>query len=90
MALPDLGLENETWMPPFWLCNSQGQREVYRTFSVPVNVAGQLHVSFWEKQNNQRQGPNLSLMGRHARANKHEPRQKVEVAQVPNMKVGQA
>lgn len=45
MALPDLGLENETWMPLFWLCNIQGQREVYRTFSVPVNVSARLHVS---------------------------------------------
>lgn len=90
MALPDLGSENETWMPPFWLCNSQGQREVYRTFSVPVNVAGQLHVSFWERQNNKQQGPNLSLMGQRERANKHELWQNAEVVPGLNMKVGQA
>lgn len=29
---------------PFWLCNSQGRREVYRTFSVAVNAVGWLHA----------------------------------------------
>lgn len=58
-ASPDLGLESETWMPLFWLCNSQGQREVHRSFSVTVNVAGRLQVSYWVKQNNQLQGLNL-------------------------------
>lgn len=69
MAPPDLGLESETWMPLFWLCNSQGQGEVYRTFSVTVNVAGRLHVSYWVQK--------FwvffvcFLMAQHERANKH-------------------
>ena len=42
-------------MPLFGLCNSQGQSEVYRTFCVPVSVAGRLHVSHWVKQNNRLQ-----------------------------------
>lgn len=68
MALPDLGLENETWMPLFWLCNRQGQREVYRTFSVTINVAGQLHVSYRARQNNQRERLNLFLMGQREKS----------------------
>lgn len=50
MAPPSLGLEKETWMPLFWLCNSQGQREVCRTFSVTANVAGRRHVSYWDEE----------------------------------------
>ena len=50
MAPPSLGLEKETWMPLFWLCNSQGQREVCRTFSVTANVAGRRHMSYWDEE----------------------------------------
>lgn len=49
VALPIWAGKNETWTTPFRLCNCQGQREVYRTFSVCVNAAGQLHVSDGEK-----------------------------------------
>lgn len=68
MALPDPSLENETWMPLFWLCNRQGQREVYRTFSVTINAAGQLHVSYRARQNNQRERLNLFLMGQREKS----------------------
>ncbi len=65
-----LGLKNETWMPLFWLCNSQGQRDVYRTFSVIINMAGWRHVSYEVKRN--KESKIFFLMLQHEVANKPE------------------